>query len=122
MIAVAVALVAGCRSAPVLNVNEAPVVVTSNKAVTNEAVRDAIVRAGRKLGWQMSEAGAGLVRAHIALRTHTADADVRYTTKTFSIVYRDSTGLDAANGQIHKNYNGWIQNLDREIRSELLLL
>jgi hypothetical protein len=28
--------------------------------------------------------------------------------------------LKAADGSIHKNYNGWVQNLDRGIRAELL--
>lgn len=121
-IALAIVILGGCRSAPVMNVNEAPVVISSSKQVTPEDVRTAIVRAGGKLGWQMTDAGPGVIKARIALRTHTADADVRYTAKTYSIVYRDSTNLDAKDGEIHKNYNGWVQNLDREIRAELLRL
>jgi len=70
----------------------------------------------------MTDGGPGLVRAHIALRTHSADADVRFSPKTYSITYRDSTNLDASGGQIHNNYNGWVQNLDREIRAELMRL
>jgi hypothetical protein len=54
------------------------------------------------------------------LRNHTATAEVKYNTKTYSIRYLDSTNLDASGGNIHKNYNGWIENLDREIRAELL--
>jgi hypothetical protein len=115
-------MLAGCRTAPVLNVTDAPVVVGSKKAVTAEQVKLAIVRAGTRLGWQMSDTQPGLIKAQIALRTHTASADVRYTPTTYSIIYRDSTNLSASDGQIHTNYNGWIQNLDREIRLELLSL
>jgi hypothetical protein len=122
LIILAIGMLGACRSAPVMNVTEAPVVAPSGKAVTADNVRTAILSAGGRLGWQMSDAGPGVINARIALRTHTASADVKYNAKTYSIVYRESTGLDAKDGQIHKNYNGWIENLDREIRVELLRL
>ena len=46
--------------------------------------------------------------------------DVSYDTQAFSIRYKDSINLDYGDGKIHKNYNGWIENLDREIRANLL--
>jgi hypothetical protein len=121
LIALAIAVLGGCRTAPVYNVNDAPVVVAAGKPATMDSVKSAIQRAGVALGWQMAEAGPGVINAHIALRTHTADAVITYNTKTYSIVYRSSTNLDASGGQIHKNYNGWIENLDRDIRAQLLL-
>ena len=121
LVALAIAVLGGCRSAPVYNVNDAPVVVAAGKQATMDSVKSAILRAGVSLGWQMTDAGPGVIKAHIALRTHTADADINYNTKTYSIVYRSSTNLDASGGQIHKNYNGWIENLDRDIRAQLLL-
>jgi hypothetical protein len=62
----------------------------------------------------------GVINAKLSLRTHVAVVDVRYSATSYSIVYRDSTNLDYRGDQIHKNYNGWIQNLDRDIRNELL--
>ena len=56
----------------------------------------------------------------MSLRDHVAVVDVRYTATTYSITYKDSTNLNYRDGQIHKNYNGWIENLDRDIRNELL--
>jgi hypothetical protein len=117
---VALTVLGACRTAPIYNVNEAPVPVVAQKQATMNDVKGAILRAGARLGWQMTEAGPGVVNARIALRTHTASADVKYTTKSYSIVYRDSTNLDATSGTIHKNYNGWVENLDREIRVELM--
>ena len=111
---------AACRTAPIYTVNEAPVPAAAQKQATLNDVKAAILRAGARLGWQMTEAGPGVINARIALRTHTASADVKYTTNTYSIVYRDSTNLDATSGTIHKNYNGWVENLDREIRVELM--
>lgn len=119
-IAVALALLAACTSRPVLNVAAEPVIVTPGKTATDENVRDAIVRAGTSLGWLMRPVGPGVVNGSLNLRTHGAVVDVEYTTKSYNIVYRSSTNLDAANGQIHKNYNGWIENLNNAIRRELL--
>jgi hypothetical protein len=119
-IALAIALLGACRSAPIYNVNDAPVVVTAGKAATAEQVKTAILRAGGRLGWQMTESQPGVVTARISLRGHSATADVKYNAKAYSIVYRESSNLKAESDQIHKNYNGWIENLDREIRNELL--
>ena len=122
LLVVVFATVAGCTSAPIRNVSDGPVVTGSGKAVTAEQVRAAIVGAGKGLGWSMTPADPGLVVGRITLRGHTAVIDVRYTPKTFSIQYKDSTGLNYQNGQIHKNYNGWVDNLERDIRGNLLAL
>jgi hypothetical protein len=119
LFSVAFVALAGCNSAPVRNINEAPVVLGSAKAATADQVRTAIVGAGNGLGWTMTSAAPGLVTGRIALRGHTALIDVRYTPTTYSIVYKDSTNLDFKDGQIHKNYNGWIDNLNRDIRGNL---
>ena len=103
-------------------VNDAPVVVSGAKQVSLDDVRVAISRAGTRLGWQMVAVENGVINARLNLRAHAAVVDVRYSVKSYSIVYKDSTNLDYRGGHIHKNYNGWIQNLDREIRNELLLL
>jgi hypothetical protein len=68
----------------------------------------------------MRASAPGVVNGTIHLRTHTAVIDVEYSTKSYNIVYRSSENLDARDGQIHKNYNGWIENLDNAIRRELL--
>jgi len=115
-----IAVAAGCTSRPVLNVAAEPVVVTPGKTATNDAVRDAILRAGTGLGWTMRASAPGVVNGSLHLRTHVAVIDVEYNTKSYNIVYRSSENLDAANGQIHKNYNGWIENLNNAIRRELL--
>jgi hypothetical protein len=122
LLAVALVALAGCTSAPIRNVNDAPVVLGSGKAATADQVRMAIIGAGNGLGWTMAPASPGLVTGRIALRGHTALIDVRYTPTTYSIAYKDSTNLDFKDGQIHKNYNGWIENLNRDIRGNLMAM
>lgn len=123
-ILVAAALVAaGCGTVqPIQNVEKAPIILPPGKSVTQQQVTTAIMRAGTRLGWQMQPEGPGRLSGRIALRTHSAVIDVEHDTKTYSIKYRDSSNLDAKDGMIHRNYNGWIQNLDKNIRSELTLL
>jgi len=113
-------LAAGCAaSRPIVDVTDAPVVVSRGKQLSTTQVRDAIMRAGRSLGWQMTASDPGLITGRLDLRRHAAVIGVRYNAKTYSILYKDSSNLDYQNGQIHKNYHGWIENLDRSIRNEL---
>ena len=53
------------------------------------------------------------------LREHTAVVDIPYSARSYSIVYKRSDKLNEMNGTIHSNYNGWVQNLDRAIRTEM---
>jgi hypothetical protein len=114
---------AGCGTVqPIQNVEKAPIILAPGKSVNMTQVTTAIMRAGTRLGWQMQPEGPGRLSGRIALRTHTAAIDVEHDTKAYSIKYRDSTNLEARDGMIHRNYNGWIQNLDKNIRAELTLL
>jgi len=111
---------AGCmRCDPILNINDAPVTSASGKPLTDDQVKGAIVRAGAALGWNMKEAGPGKLVATIALRKHLAEIEIPYSPSKYSITYKSSVNLDEGGGQIHKNYNGWIQNLNRGITAQL---
>ena len=112
---------AGCmRCDPIFNVADAPVTSASGKPLTGEQVKAAIIRAGAGLGWVMKEAGPGKLTANLAVRKHTAEVEIPYSSKQYSITYKGSTNLDAGgDGTIHKNYNGWIQNLTKSINAQL---
>ncbi len=119
-----IALLVGCRSVPVPieNVAPTPVAASTTKAVTAEQVRGAIIRAGAGLGWTVVDGGPGVLLGSIALRTHTAHIEIPYSAQSWAINYKSSTNLNAEPGKIHRNYNGWIQNLDRAIRAQLATL
>lgn len=119
-IAVVVATLAlvACGTQPVHNVTAAPV-VSSKADPSLDDVTKAIVRAGSALGWQMAPTQPGHITGTLYLRTHVAIVDVNYDQKNYSIKYRDSKNLDYDGTNIHKNYNGWIQNLDKGIRTQL---
>ena len=111
------ALVAGCRTAPVVNVVDAP--ITANKPPSMKDVQDAITRAGVALGWKIEPVKPGLMQGTLNLRTHTAVVEIPYSSTAFSIKYKDSVNLNYTGDSIHSNYNGWIQNLDKGIRTQL---
>ena len=117
----AVAVVA-CATVPIMNVDNAPVLTAAGKQPTAEQVRMAIMRAGAALGWQMKEEGPNKLVGTLMLRNHTAVVDIPYSTTGYSIKYRSSVNLDESGGNIHKNYNGWIQNLTKGINTQLSLL
>jgi hypothetical protein len=117
-LAIAIA-VTGCNSVPILNVDQAPAISASGKPLNREQVRGAIVRAGAALGWQMKDDGPNMIIGSIQLRNHTATVAIPYNANSYSIKYRASTGLDEKGGTIHKNYNGWVQNLTRGINAQL---
>lgn len=108
-------LLGGCRTAPVLDVVDAPVA----SARSAQQVEQAIVDAGRSLGWVMSAQGPGRMTGTLVLRDHRAVVDIGYDSRTYSIRYKDSSNLHYNGSSIHSNYNGWIQNLDRAIRARL---
>lgn len=122
LLAVMLLAAAGCRTAPIYNVQGAPVTPTGADEVSREQVKDAIIRAGSGLGWRMQPQEPGHMLGVLTLRSHVAKVDIRYDTETYSITYRDSTNLDHQNGQIHSNYNGWIQNLDTAIQNQIAAL
>jgi len=46
-------------------------------------------------------------------------ATIRYDTSTFSIHYKNSVNLRHSDQEIHRQYNNWVQNPSRNIRSEM---
>jgi hypothetical protein len=118
----AVAVVAGCRGGgQIYNVKDAPVQTATGKEPSMEDVQKAIILAGAELGWAMAVVKPGEIMGTLNIRSHQAVVTIPYTTKTYSILYKDSSNLkyDADKQTIHQNYTGWIQQLDGAIRSRL---
>jgi hypothetical protein len=108
----------GCTSHPLYNVDDAAIVTGKTEASMDE-IKNAVVRAGASLGWSMKPAGAGHLIGTLHLRKHVAVVDIKYNTKTYSIMYKDSVNLNYDGKNIHRNYNGWIQNLNHAIQAQL---
>jgi hypothetical protein len=112
----------GCAPTPVVNVTDAPVVV-NKPGVTLDEVGKAIVRAGATIGFQMIMNRPGLITGTYSPRgDFTAVVEVKYSTQKYSINYKDSQGLNYDGTNIHRNYNNWVLNLDRNIKTQLSTL
>ena len=48
--------------------------------------------------------------------------NIAYASTSYIINYKDSRGLDYDGSNIHSDYNGWVQKLDRAIARQLATL
>jgi hypothetical protein len=112
----------GCRGgAQLYQVTDAPIHTATGRQAALDQVQKAIVEAGASLGWIMAVAKPGEIVGTLNVRSHTAIVAIPFTTKSYSILYKDSTNLkyNAEKQTIHENYNGWIQRLDNTIRARI---
>lgn len=109
-VALAALGLAGCTR-PIYNVSQHPFMQPGT--IANRTAQ--IQQAAAGLGWETQVVRPGVIRATLHLRTHVAVTEITYNEQVFSIIYVDSTNLDYDGTSIHKNYNGWIQNLERAI-------
>jgi hypothetical protein len=116
------ALLTGCRASPVLNIEQAPI-MTATKGHSMEDISKAIIAAGQSLGWVMKKVdGANEIIGVLYIREHMAKVSIKYTNEFYSIKYLDSANLKYDGTNIHKNYNGWVQNLNRSIQTHLNMM
>src|SRR6476646_7683183 len=117
----------GC-AVDIMNVKDAPVKTLSGQELTLAQTTKAIVLAGMGLKWQMEVAQPGHIIGTLDLRSHQAVVDITYNTQVYSITYKSSKNLltvDVNTGEpvgIHPNYNGWIENLNNAIRTQVIAI
>ena len=105
-------ILAGC-SAKVYNVESKKI----TQKVDTLKVKDVILNAGLSLGWSMNEVDNNTITASILLRGHSAIVIINYTDTSYSINLKKANNLNynKEDNSIHKNYNGWIKNLEHTI-------
>jgi hypothetical protein len=85
-------------------------------SLTREQAAKAITLGGARLGWNIVAVKPGLMEGTLVNREHTVVVNIPYTAGNYSIQYVSSINMYAENGMIHKSYNRWIRNLEKEIR------
>ena len=109
-------VLAGCgRVQPVMNVEDTPVAHN----LQSKQVKSAIYESAENRGWLVSEIKPGLIRAELYVRSHHAVVDIPYNDKFYSILYVESENLKYDDGEIHRNYNRWVNNLNVDIKRKL---
>lgn len=81
---------------------------------------DLAERALAARGWQVTGKRDGAIDASLHVDPQTrADITIVYTATTYTFEYRGSEGLNYSRGRIHRHYNNWINNLDRDIQAAM---
>jgi len=117
---VMLAAIVGCRAGgQVYEVKDAP--IEAAKPLTLDQVQKAIIDAGIKQTWIMTPVKSGEMLGEYNVQSHQIHVLIPYTTKNYSILYKDSSNLryDPVKRTIHVNYQKWIERLDNEIKARL---
>jgi hypothetical protein len=112
----------GCRAGgQVYEVKDAPIQTATGKEPTLEQVQKAIIDAGIKQTWIMTPVKLGEMIGEYNVQSHQIHVTIPYTTRNYSILYKDSSNLryDPVKRTIHVNYQKWIERLDNEIKARL---
>ena len=101
-----------------------PIQVPAGKGA--EDVKKAVRKALFDKDWEIREIGPGHLQGKHTKsggkgKLHVAVLDVRFDSKSVRIGYKDSQELnyDKESGVIHKTYNNWVRNLEKNIRANL---
>lgn len=112
IISITVVLLTACaRTAPIDTVRH-----TISANYTEAQVRNAIVNAGVQRQWVMTDIAPGVLKGRQVARDHIAEIRINYSAMGYTINYDSSTNLRASGGKIHKSYNRWVHNLDKDIQ------
>ena len=122
IVSLTLVLLSGCRAGgQVYEVKDAPIQTATGKELSLEQVQKAIIDAGIKQTWIMTPVKPGEMLGEYNVQSHQIHVTIPYTTKNYSILYKDSSNLryDPVKRTIHVNYQKWIERLDNEIKARL---
>lgn len=119
--ALCISALAGCQALERTEPVRTPQTIITQH-VTTEQVKDAIINAGQGRDWIMSVAGPGVINATQNIRKHSVTVRINYSERNYSINYVSSVNLLASGGEIHRSYNHWVNNLDKDIQKKLAVI
>ncbi len=123
LVAAVFLVLVGCSTSQIIhNVGNAVVFTGSGSQPTLEEIRRAIVVAATSKGWSIRDIDSENIQATLNLRKHMAQVMIAYSTRSYSITYKDSHTLDYDGTMIHRSYNKWVRNLEILINRQLGLL
>ncbi len=122
------AILSGCNK-PLLNVEKMPIPSALDGSPQSiESVQQAILASCGLRGWSARVVDKGLIEAVIVVREFRAEVQIPFSESHYSILYKDSQGLDYRNFRrktihsnfggetIHGNYNRWVSKLNQGIQ------
>ncbi len=116
---VGLVLLMGACSSPLFEIRDNPIEAGTTMPVTMDQVSTAIMDAGKGLGWKMTLIKKGEISGLYQTAKQNATVAIPYTTKQYSILYKNSSNFKYDGTKIHKRYNDLVTGLDAAIRREL---
>jgi hypothetical protein len=114
-------VLSGCGGVAIYNVTNQSIPSIS-KVKSTDDVKKAIHAACLGRGWKVQDISPNITIATLMLGNNTAVVEIKHDMKTYSITYKESTGLKSDGEKIHTRYNTWIRNLDNDIQKNLALM
>ena len=102
----------------ILNFQASPV----PPGLSPEQIEKAIANGGAQRGWVVQSVTPGHMLGTLNIRRHTVRVDIRYTSASYSITYKDSDNIKFREGKIHGAYNRWVRNLNGDIQQALKII
>ena len=123
-------MLTGCeRLRPVHQVQSKPLPVQA-ESLSLSQIETRITKAGSSLGWLMKSIKPGEIRGTMRRGRHSAVVKIEYDTRTYDILYHSSDRMSEGIGfhetryegqkVIHKRFNKYVKNLDRQIENYLI--
>ncbi|MDV7341018.1 hypothetical protein RYZ26_15535 [Terasakiella sp. A23] len=113
-------LLTGCfgRIQPLYSVYNHPVPSSADFMSLRE-ISEVIELSAVNRKWLVEEQYPGLLTLTFRKKTHMAVVEVSFDQSNYSIKYVNSTHLLYNGTTIHRNYNRWVANLERDIEMNL---
>ncbi|MBR9728311.1 hypothetical protein ACFOD0_14020 [Shewanella intestini] len=108
-------ILTGCKTIPIPEVKSQPV----GYNLTQEQVKNAIIKAGFVRDWQIIPVNDTLLRGTLDVRSHQLVVDIPYDSQQYAIEYYSSENLKYHDGKIHKKVATWIRNLNLDINKSI---
>ena len=110
----------GC-STKITNITDTPIQSYQGTRLTLGEIRQAIIKAGQQKRWVINENKPGELTGRFNPGRFSVEVAIPYSTKSYSILYRNSTGLKANGQKIHRKYKRIIIDLQNAIRTGITL-
>jgi hypothetical protein len=107
-------LLIACANEPIYDVR-AHQIPEKAQYLSLDQIEKTIIAAGSSRGWRFDRVSDGKLRASQVQPKFSANVEILFDSKSFSIIHAASTGMRETGGQIHPHYNFWIRNLESDI-------
>ncbi len=111
LILISIVALSGCARS--ITINDIKTALPAS--YSTQEVGKVILAAGQSQQWLMAPAGPGQIDGRLLVRDHQIAVRINYSDTEYTISYISSQNMMAKDGKIHRNYNRWVNNLNKQI-------